>query len=242
MAQPLYFLKDVTHEGKGSIVDSGNPAKPDLNRQLLKDLELHETFRDVRHDEVSKCPVYGPGPGGNSGLILCYQTPDGRLPKHVMYSTETEWTQVGERVWIGIDPENPPTEEDIQRKRMIGGTPLDINGQPYSIPIIRSRKGVTNLPADICRNQGIVNLPIRPEYVKWWKRADDALAWFYDPKKQDEMGLEELADIAIFNFSLNYRYSWAEQNVLKLVSTENCVTILAWNTNVPYEVDEIEMG
>lgn len=227
MAQPLYFLKNVRHEGADSIAHNG-----DLNRQLLKDLGLHETFRDVTLDECTRNPVPGAGPGGFSGMVLSYQTADRRVPKVIGYDPRLEWTEVGERVWIGIDHESPPSEEDLRRKRMIGGTVLGMSGGHYTIPTTRTKDGTSKLPSRIVFGESGMHLPIKPEYVKYWNATGDIISWFFDPEFRETCTDEDLAEIAVLNFGLNYRYSKIEQNVLGLIDTENLLTVIAWNCSL----------
>ena len=227
MSQPRYFLKNARHEGANSLADGG-----DLNRQMLKDYGLDETFRDVRLDEVVRNPVTGRGPDGCTGTVLTYQTPDKRIPKITGYDEKLTWHKVSDLVWVGIDDGDPPKEEDLRRKRMCGGNILQINNQGYTIPVTRTPDNTSKLPADIVFGDGGLHLPVKQEYLLWWNASEKIVQWFFNPSFRDTCSDTELAEVAILNFGLNYRYGKFDQNLLRLIDTDNLYTIIAWNCSL----------
>lgn len=226
MAQPIYFL---ARAHGNNLAPGGN-----LNHDYLRDYGLDETFRDVigQMKDCTICPVHGNGPEGLSGMVIGYHTAAGRPAKRCRYDDSREWVKVSDRVWIGINRDDPPTEEDLRRRRMVGGTPLEIQGGHWTIPMIRSRFGDSQLPRNILFTDDGVGLPVKPEFIKYFVSANDIIQWFYDPVAREQMNDRDMAELAIFHFGLNYRYGKLEQNVLGLIDTENVMTVLAWNVEL----------
>lgn len=237
MAQPLYFLSGIKHEGQGSIAPGGH-----FDRQALKDYGLDETFRDLKGNEDCVIGyVHGGGPEDQSGTLLGYHTWDRRQPRRVKYDESREWHKASDRVWIGINPNEPPQEEDLRRKRMVRGRTLEMQGGHYLVPKIRTVDGSSLLPANILFTDDVLSLPVKAEYVRYWEAAGDIIQWFFNADFREKATDRELAEVCVFLFGLNYRYGKLEQNLLQLIDTENLYTVMAWNISL-FDYAEVQTG
>src|SRR4051794_11357728 len=110
MAQPLYFLPQIRAAELASVP---------LARQVLKARGLLDVFADVPldADHLVVNELKGRGPHDLPGVILTYNTAAGQVPRRSgYYPDEQVWNSIGDGqlVWIGIDPAEPPREEELR--------------------------------------------------------------------------------------------------------------------------------
>lgn len=228
MAQPIYFLPDVAPD---DLLLGG-----EIDRQLLKDHDLDIVFRDVVKPErdFQTYRIHGAGPEGLSGTILAYTSWDGRRVRQPDARADWLWRRMTDGLWVGTDPNRPIAEEDIRRKRMIGGIPLqDDSGTAWMIPKCRELDGSTSLPASlIFSDRETVGLPVKPEFLKFYNASSEALQFWFDPNFRDNASNADVANLAVFLVGLNYRFDWMEQNLLSLIDSENVLAILAYSCSI----------
>ena len=227
MAQPAYFLKNFDVMGDKNIAPGGR-----FDRQILQDLGLDVTFRDVKgNDEAQIAKCYS-GPNGLSGVTITYQTPDHRLPSKVGYQDEWEWHEVSDRVWIGIDPESPPTPQDMIRKRWFNGYVED----QFTIPFVRRFDDSTALPCNFYfHRDGDNREEVHNAYRDIYSRMPQVHGWFKNNEfaNQDTFDKFDAARLALDVLSVNYRISEFEQNILGTITTENFLSILSYAVDYP---------
>ena len=157
MAQPIYFLPNI--ESKALL------AGEQLNRQVLRAHGLDEVFADVRTaGEVAVMEWRSKGPGDKSGVLLTYlkECPTRDIPQHWGYYPDHQnWEPLaaGLPTWIGWNPDQPPTPEDLRRRSLVPGYHYVLgDGNPWVVPIVRRPDDSTNLP----RRMFIAGEPMKP--------------------------------------------------------------------------------
>lgn len=231
MAQPAYFLKDVTPQQL--VIDDC------LDLSLLHQYHIDDTFRDalrIRRDcQVAEC--VGNGPEGSSGTLLAYHAADGRRLRELAYDPSWDWREATPGLWMGTNPEDPTIEVDLRRRQMIKGSALPIGTQGWIIPKCRQPNGYTELPGNIVfGEQGTICFPVKAEYVKVYNATGEALQWFFDESYREMATDREVAELAVWLIGLNYRFSIFEQNRFQLLDTSNVFTVLAWSIGLFDEV------
>jgi len=233
--QPLYFLAGVTP----ATLTPGNGQHVRLCRSLLSSRGLADVFADVAEGEYSSFELPGRGPCDRVGTILAYNTPAGQAPRRLGYwPEEQQWTQVGDDLWIGIDPAGPPTPEELRRKRQFDWWQAVLgDGAKYSIPVIRRPDGSTGLPTELYVHPltGRLEEPIKARYRRYWDESAEVADWFFnggfDGETSSFTKARALA-LAVDALSINYRYGPLEQSVLRLVDSENYLTVLSATVDV----------
>lgn len=233
--QPLYFLENVTPE---QLVDGDQ-----LDRQLLMDFHLLDTFRDAlpigKHAQVYDAE--GGGPDGKDGSFLAYTTHDGRRLRGIN-DVDWEWNQFtnDKQLWIGTHPDSPPTETDIRRRRLVQGTSLTLDENAFMIPACRAPDGSTCLPADVmfADDGNDVSMPVKPEFISYYNTSSEFVQFFFNREFRENCSTLDFCHLVVFIFGLNYRYSWPEQNLLRLIDTDNMLTIAARSISL----DEVLKG
>ncbi len=235
MSQPLYFLPGVTQQ---DIAASG-----DLDRKILIERGIDGVFADVRGKlkDCAVCGVPGSGPGGASGVILCYQRPqDDALPEHLGYYPKAqEWTPHGEdkKLWIGIDPADPPAPEDLLRKMTGRGYPVELaDGHEWFVPVIRRPDDSTELPTRMFRNAaGQLEEPVKAAYLAYWEESAEVAEWFFSGETfgGETFSKERAFDLAVRALSIYYRFGHFEQEVLGPIDSENYLTVLGATVDTP---------
>jgi hypothetical protein len=224
MAQPLYFLPGLK---RASLLPDGNK----LTRSLLESRGIREAFSDVAGK--SDCfigDILGSGPGGKSGCVLCYQTPDGALPENTGYRPDSqEWHEVNDDLWIGIDTTSPPTPDDLARPRQHNGYLLVLDGQSVHVPIIRRPDGSSELPRDLYWDAaGKLAESVKKAYAAYWEETALVSDWFF-AKGFDSptFDLGKAMALAVRAVGINYRYSRIEHNLLRWIDSTNWSTVLS---------------
>ena len=214
MSQPLYFLSGIER--------SEIEGKSGLDRQIINEFGISHIFDGIPLDKTFRSNA-NHGPGGKSGGIIGYQTPTGDVPRLNCFDAKLQdWTEVDDGLWIGIDRDNPPTASDLARPEMHTGYMATLNGDTYTIPIVRRPDGSTELPRDFKVKPW--REVIKARYREQWDQAGRVLEWIAKGGVEDE--LPEAIRIAINVLGINYRYGEPEHNVFGIIDSTNWFTVL----------------
>lgn len=240
MTQPLYFIPNI--EARDLI------KAQRLNRDVLRAHGLEEVFADLtREEDVSVQELRTGGPLKMGGVLLCYLKEGTRdVPQNLgTYDGINKW-EVRDpqfKALIGWNPDQPPTPEDLRRKRMHRGYLIEgADGNEWQVPIIRRPDDSTELPRDMYVNgDGRLHEPVKEQYREYWEETELVCGWFLHP----EAGLEAIGfskekafRMAVRALSINYRYGHAEQRICKAIDSVNFLTVLAWTVDKP-RFDEV---
>jgi hypothetical protein len=230
MAQPIYFLPGL------HVTDADDRPK---RSGILSARGLAEIFAGVPLDLQPCYELSGNGPGGLAGCMLCYQTPDGRMPRAWgnKLIDSLPWSPIGDGslLWLAIDPADPPRPDELVRSRRCRGYDAELgDGQKWHVPVIRRPDGSSFLPSAFSRDTAGRRIEkLRAEFQSHFEALRPAAEWLYgdmDPQKLDR---DAFIDLAIRALGINYRFGWNEQEQLGLVGTENYLLILAAAVDVP---------
>jgi hypothetical protein len=225
MTQPLYYLPGCTQE---TLLD---PSRR-LRRNVLEARGILDIFADV-YEWGADCggvDLTGKGPDGKTGLILYYQTADGRSPKLGGYHPQLQqWRPIGDGslAWIGIDSSDPPTAKDYRRKRLYAGFEVESPIGTIVVPIVRRPDHSTELPTDLEWDQaGNVVTPIKATYAKHYDDMREVLGWFFPTDDSPKCTMPRALELAVQAVGLNYRIGRAEQNISHVVDSSNVMPII----------------
>jgi hypothetical protein len=231
MAPPTYFFPRVPHS---RLADHDK-----LSQSFLAEVGLARTFDDVTsiQRDCSCVDLTGIGPGGASGCLLTVMPTSGKAPIRVGFFPEFQtWKAVlGDRVWVGVDREYPPTPEDLIRKRTREGYVIELNDQQWKIPVINGPGGLTQLECEwTWDEQGVVQEAVAETYRDMWESFASVKNMLFDRDAVDfSMNRQEGGDRCIDALTINYRFGPVEQNILKLISNDTWITILMAAVDYP---------
>lgn len=220
MSPPLYFLPNLRQQQCQEVASM---------RAVLAERGLTDVFADVAHAEIIPVETPGRGPDDKSGVILCYQTPAGQTARRMEFKAdEQKWTRINDGLYIGIDPSDPPTSEDMRRKSQYGEWRITVGGNEWLVPTIRRlADGTTLLPRDWYYDEtGRDVQPIKEAYKSYWDDTGKILDWFLQDELPPEARSFKALDLCIKALSINYRFGRNEQNVLRVIDPDNALTIL----------------
>lgn len=232
--QPLYFLPGVTLEHTMSAA---------TKRDILRAHGLAEVFADVSPDMIGCNVLQGriPECDDKSGTIVLYNSPVTGAPRRFGYHPgEQIWHRVddGSMLWIGIDTAEPPTPDDLRRRRHHSGYEVMLgDNQRYMVPVVRNPiDGTTKLPCDQYIERGRLHEPIKDAYRKYWEASEEVATWFAGPLPilPDKFKAHALA---VELLAINYRLGANEQKALRIVDGTNCGIILGCSIDYPKWAD-----
>jgi hypothetical protein len=226
MSQPLYFLPCVNWMHGQSL---------SVTRSIIREAGLADIFSDVRDTDIAFSLVHGRGPGDSSGTVVCYV--DGRdAPRRMGYHPdEQEWTPVGDgsQLWVGVDKDYRPGPVDLRRRQQADGYPLEMGGEQWLIPVVRRPDDSTCLPTDFITDAvGKLQEPVKAAYRRYWDESAKVCNWFFG-ERRELPSKQEAFEQAKLVLSINYRFGTNEQNTLRVVDSDNFMTILAYSIDVP---------
>lgn len=225
MSQPIYFLPRVQWQRGQNL---------SVTRSIIREAGLADVFADVSEDNVGFVQVSGRGPGDLSGTIIAYC--DRQPPRRIGYYADQKWEKIGDgsTLWVGTEPNEPATPEQLQKRRVHPGYSLELgDGNTYTIPVVRRPDGSTNLPTDMVFDAaGKLQEPIKPAYTRYWESSAEVCQWFFggEPAAPDKA---KALQLAIEVLGLNYRYGLAEHQALRLIDATNFLAILALSVDLP---------
>jgi hypothetical protein len=226
MSQPLYFLPNLRQQQCESVA---------AMRAILKERGLEDVFADVPRDKIVPVETPGRGPDNKSGVILSYQRPDNQTARRMEFKeSEQEWTRVDDGLYIGIDPSDPPTPDDLARRVQYSGYRVPLAGGEWLIPVIRRPDDSTLLPRDWKWDAtGRDVQPIKPAYKAFWEETAEVLEWFIAEELPESATGVRALELAVRALSLNYRFGRNEQNILGVIDPDNYMTILGVTVDFP---------
>ena len=233
MAAPLYFFAKTARSqlAPGGAISAALLARYGDLARTLADLT------DLRRD-ASLAELTGPGPGGQSGCLLCALPVDQEPPPRLHYAPDFQtWKPIGDgSLWVGVDNEHPIVAADLRRKKTFQGYEVELAGQQWTVPVIRDPEGGTGLPRDfIYGDGGHVEQRIKAAYLSVWEKFSRAVWLFFDPEGPWplRMDLAEGTDLCLEALALNYRVGRIEQNLLGLIDSETWYMVLAAAVDYP---------
>lgn len=236
MSAPVYFIQGAS---QSRDCPQGNPS-----RDLLASVGLSHTLADVKAGEWSCFDMTAKGPDGQVGMILAAQTVGGEVPRLLgYYPDRQQWRKCGERLWLGFDPEDLPTPDELKRRQQVAGYDLELgDGQTWTVPVVRRIGGGTNLPASLGWNEkGEWASEILPAYRSLWDEFGLVASGFFRPASaqecryygaaRDEFGnrewsLPEVIDLAARLLAVNYRVDRYLTSALGLFQSTNWESVL----------------
>lgn len=226
MCQPLYFLPNLRQQQCQSVAQM---------RAILAERGLTDVFADVPQETMPAVELTGRGPDGQSGVILCYQSPATDIPRRIGYTpAEQQWTKVDDGLYLGVDTAEVPTPADMQRKYQHGGYRVPLNGHDWLVPVIRRPDDTTLLPRDWKWDAtGRDVQPIKPAYRGYWEETAEVLTWFLLDELPPEATSVKALELCVRALSINYRFGRNEQNILGVIDPDNAMTILAVTVDYP---------
>jgi hypothetical protein len=204
-------------------------------RKLLADRKLTDVFADVGHAEIIPVETPGRGPDQQSGVILSYQTPAGQTARRMEFKeAEQRWTKIHDGLYIGVDPSDMPTAEDMRRKNQHGGYRVTLGNSEWLVPVIRRPDDSTLLPRDWYWDESGRDVqPIKEAYRAYWDETASVLDWFIADELPPEATSHRALELCVRALSINYRFGRNEQNVLRIIDPDNAMTILGITVDYP---------
>lgn len=226
MSMPLYFLPNLRQQQCQDVASM---------RAILAEHGLTDVFADVSHAEIIPVETPGRGPDDKSGVILCYQTPAGQTARRMEFKAdEQKWTRINDGLYIGIDPSDLPTADDMRRKSQHGGYRVPLGNGDWLIPVIRRPDDSTLLPRDwFWDDTGRDVQPIKEAYRAYWDETASVLDWFIADELPPEATSFRALGLCVRALSINYRFGRNEQNVLRIIDPDNAMTILGITVDYP---------
>lgn len=227
----LYFLpqilrQDVTKE-KLIAVGLGTTLRDRMSKDDLAN-KGRLAMGDVLH-----------GPAGHAGTIV-YPLPttptDDEADGVGYYPDRQQWLHVEvdgtAGYWIGWNPEQLATPEDLQRDSVVSGYLEELgDGQLWECPIIRLQQGKVNLPDTWGLKQGKVVSRVRPDWKWAWELSGtiwDQLIAGIDPT--EETAFSWCAQL----LSINYRVGPEELSIMGVLGVASASVILRTAINGPF--------
>lgn len=180
----------------------------------------------------------GEGPGGLSGQLVSWGF-------GAEYDAGWRWQpikQCGElpagRFWIGVDPEQPPTPDDLRRPDFVYGTDVELaDGQKWMIPAARQLPTIWTLR----ESDGAPIKKTRAKYSGYFERARELFAKFESlynadehrtPLKNQELVLGGEWDLACEALAMNYRVNPVVVDFLELLDHYSVLHIVGHSFEV----------
>ena len=174
------------------------------------------------------------GPDGGSGVIVSYAV-NGVGVGH--YSKKQVWQKIhGAAAWVGYEPANMPTPEDLARESGVSGFFKTLgDGNKWLCPLARLASGVPDVP---CAHKLDAGKWTRGDPLERYKRLWQVASQFWDIVKPEiDRHMEENTEsvkldfdqehaFAITALAANYRIQRTEASILGLFDDENVGEIL----------------
>ena len=227
MTAPIYFIP--------------NSKLEDLKAREARTLErawLTSIFNDAPDASTSFFQLKGSGPGGFQGCIAA--TWGEEAPSRLgYYEQHQEWQPVGDgtRLWIGLDPNEPPTPKDLARPKQLPGYKIDLaDGKQWLIPTYRLVNGDYGLPFDFYRAGNEIVREVKPRFADKWEQAGEVWSAFMgEAKFSEEMAL----DYSTEALGVNYRYDANLHARLRLFDSTNWEDLLGATVDLPRVIEAL---
>jgi hypothetical protein len=212
----LYFIPHLTYA--------------EVRPQHVRDAGLGEIFADLITTQAAFQSglqirnVIGGGPGNLSGVILAPADPSGATVALIGFFPDCQhWTDCG-RYWLGrSDVGALPGPEDLRRAVVFPGYDVTLgDGQVWTVPIVRKSGRYAALPRSLGLNDaGEFVQEVLPEFAAAWQASKT----MFDHLFQGTLPWPEAFDLAVGALALNYRLGRREASLLKLLTTQNYLSV-----------------
>lgn len=201
-----------------------------------------------REGDLATTPVDvdGPGPGGHPGRLWAFNDGSSSVP-HLVYKRDQPESQLwreGPGFWLGIDPQNPPTPDVLQRRGLRRRNAEKPDELPFAGHGVKMADGqVWEIP-----NAMLLPFSFQPDATGAWKKvrqaADESIytrtVWAFELALKlaaeltpiDESNCGEVAAYVGEMLSLNYRGTAAVFGLLGLFDNSTLWQALANTTDV----------
>lgn len=208
MAAPLYFLAGLNVET--------------LTRDTLTDLGLADRWRDLMDSRKPLVDLLAhrlvrKGPDGLTGVVVCPLPCAGTQPQLGVFPHQT-WQQIGDGVYLGWSPDDPPTPLDLLRPVVLNGHETTLGSHVWQVPVIRRGGLRPALPQVLTRKNGRVEMQLRREWEPVWKSAGRMWDLLTTVQAAE---WEEVYDLCRLALQINYRVDDAELELLQAIDTGN---------------------
>lgn len=206
--QPTYYLPNLELR---HLAPSGQ-----LSRGVLSERGLGDVWRDVDYGDLHRgeCAC---GPDRQKGLLLV--AGEGRA----RYEPEQQdWHQLSDALWVGLAKDAPPTPLELVRKNAVPGHNVELRGNVWVIPVLRSVQQRTTLPEVPRWVNGSMTLTVRQEWRSLWEQS----ARMWDIVTSLDASLQEVLELAADVLAANYRVDRALLGVLEILDTSNWEAVL----------------
>ena len=216
MAGFLYCLpgvKDTSNAVKSAMADHG---------AVFKDASL----------EIVGVGGSG-GPDGGSGVIAVVAPESangkGKAAAAGYYPGKQTWIDAG-KFWLGIEKDNPPRLDDLQRSEIVQGYLFLLgDGHEWHVPLVRSGDDLGNIPERLMLGPGgtMIREPVE-RYLELcgamagaWSGFKLSSGWLDEEEANgiDPVGKEEVLPLAVQGLGCNYRVGREEVLFLGLLTT-----------------------
>lgn len=166
------------------------------------------------------------GPDQGMGFIIALKVdgqPDPKVKVGYFPDRQTWHECDGGKYWIGIDNDNPPTPEDLQRPTSVLGYPTELaDGNKWHIPVARSFPSGTTLPESLDLGpDGEVVSTVMPQFVALSLVAEGLYLEFM-ATQTFEAEWDVLVDLAVDALCVNYfGGKWLFAKALRLFTKSN---------------------
>lgn len=211
MGVPLYYFPGET--------------AAQMTRKRLRDSPLADPYRDLLlgpvefETGVSIREIHANGPDRGNGVVVAAlgkHTPNQRVGVYLDIVWH-EWRN-GE-YWIGIDPGEPPSVDDLARPAMIAGYDVRLGEQTWHVPTVRRGAKIPSLPQTMGTNaDGLFEMRLRREWEPIWEQSGVMYDQFFKPGSYP---FPQIAQLCATMLGINYRVGPAEAFLLELVDTDN---------------------
>jgi hypothetical protein len=189
------------------------------------------------------------GPDKGAGWVFSLSSPptiDGVQPLNAYKPDAQQWRAVyDDKLWLGWETANPPSQSDLQRKPEVSGRPVTMaDGKRWLVPVLRDRLGTAGMRATLGpgSNGTVAQYAVVPEFAHLWH----VVTAMWDMVRMKQADLQraidsgtvaltdrQLIDLAGEAFALNYRVTAWELGCLGLLTTDTLAATLAALVDIP---------
>lgn len=213
--------------------------------KVLQEFGLGDVLRDTLQPGKALAyfmlgEVAAHGPDGHGGIVIVARSSPADVPSRVGHFPDRQvWLQPpGARYYVGVDNEERPTPESLQRADLISGVEIELaDGNFWIAPTIRKFGINQNNPA----KYGICQLPmtwgndpqtgafgeiLKPDWQQYWDLSELIFDWF---TVIDSTAIlkQDAFEKAVECLSINYRLGTFEASLLQIIDNQNYQAIFS---------------
>lgn len=201
--------------------------------------------------------VTGEGPSQTPGMVIAAGTYLKQAHRVGYYPEQQTWRlDPSTKAWVGFYTNEPPTEFELRRSRMVSGHWIELgNGEQWMIPLCRAfvegangLRHVEKLPRsmDVDDSGQWVFGDVLPRFRRIWDASKtwyDAFAESLEAAKRDGdylnvelqgVSIAQAGDWALELIAANYRVGKIEVAILRLIDDDTRPEILNLSIDTPY--------